>query len=365
MENGERREEKKERKEVSRAELMSYASIVISIVALALALFALLAKPSQIVAQQKTSNTTPQRVAFDIKSPLITPSTNLSDAPIITQQQPFGKRLTGINQPLNSSELDTINNAPNSYFETAGQMLLNGSIKNEVGARVNKVPLFMVNGKPSVIYFGSITCLFCGENRWAMALALSRFGNFSRLYKGYSSFGDADLPTIYWAPADYNSTSKDDLGNFYSSKYINFLSIDDEDPIIAGFDLNPLQVIEQNINATGNLAYEDAFNYIFNILGKNSTTAFQGTPYTIWGAYEVGGADAVDLGNSTPTSNNFTLTYMTHAQVLNQLAQPNDQFAWTEYAAADLYVALICNTINNTAPVCSLPVIKQLEQMGY
>ncbi len=66
-----------------------------------------------------------------------------------------------------------------------------------------------------------------------------------------------------------------------------------------------------------------------------------------------------------PTSDSFPLTNMTHEQVLAQLANPNDQFAWTEYAAADLYVAMVCSSINNTAPVCSLPAIQQLEKLGY
>ena len=58
------------------------------------------------------------------------PPLSLSAYPVITQQQPFGKRLTNINAPLNSTELAVINDAPSSYFETAGEMLLNGSIDN-------------------------------------------------------------------------------------------------------------------------------------------------------------------------------------------------------------------------------------------
>ncbi|MEM3212295.1 MAG: DUF929 family protein [Candidatus Micrarchaeaceae archaeon] len=367
-ESAERREEHHELKSLGAAKTLAYAAIIISVVALLVSTYAVL-KPSAAakLAPANSTTTVSQLYGFNIKSSLITPqSTPPAGAPVITQQQPFGERLTNINSPFNVSELAAINNAPNSYFETAGEMLLNGSIKNEVGTSHNKVPMFIVNGKPSVIYLGSITCIFCGENRWAMALALSRFGNFSALYEGYSSFGDGDLPTIYWAPARYNSSGTDDLGNFYSSKYINFISIDDENPITAGFALNPISVMQSNINATGNKAYIDAFSYIINDLGRNASTAFSGTPYTVWGAYQVGGADAVDFGNSTPTSSsNLPLTHMTHAQVLAQLANPNDQFAYTEYAAADLYVAMVCSSINNTAPVCSLPIISKLESSGY
>src|SRR6266550_1116651 len=55
-------------------------------------------------------------LGYNITSVLITPQTSLSDAPVVTQNQSFGKRLTGINLAFNSSELSAINNAPNSYF---------------------------------------------------------------------------------------------------------------------------------------------------------------------------------------------------------------------------------------------------------
>jgi len=352
------KEIKKEEKQERKYGILLYVVLAVSIVAIIMSAVAILMPRSTTAAPSTTTGKA--LLGFNINSNLITPPTSLADAPVITQNESFGHRLTNINEPFNSTELAVINNAPDSYFEQAGEMLLNGSIKNEVFPRGNRVPMLVVNGKPSVIYLGSITCLFCSENKWAMALALSRFGNFSELFKGYSSFGDGDLPTIYFAPARYNSSGTDSLGNFYSSKYINFISIEDENPITAGFALNPMPVIAENINASGNLAYKDAFALI-NELGSNQSTAFQGTPYTIWGAYQVGGADAVDLGNSMPKNQTFPLTYMTHAQVLSQLAHPDDQFAYTEYAAADVYVAMVCSSINNTAPVCSLPAIKELE----
>ena len=303
---------------------------------------------------QNSTNSTRPIGSYNITGTLIVPPTYLPDYPAITQNQPFGSRLTNINQQLNSTELSVIDNAPDSYFETAGQMYLNGSLKNYVGTQPLKVSPFIVNGKPSVIYLGSITCIFCGENRWAMALALGRFGSFSRLYKGYSSFGDGDLPTLYWRPDAY-SNSTVNLGAFYNSTYINFVPLEDTDPITGSFVLQPLSTIQQEINATGNPVYEDAMSYILRL------NQFSGTPYTIWGSYQSSGADAVDFGNTTPSAPPFPLTNMTHEQVLQQLASPNDQFAWTEYAGADVYIAMTCGAINNTASICSLPAIRAIE----
>lgn len=271
-----------------------------------------------------------------------------------------GSTLAGINNPLNSTSLSIINNAPNAYFEKAGEMYLNGTLSDPVFPSTTKVTPFSLNdGKATVVYFGSITCVFCGENRWAMALALSRFGSFSQLFTGYSALGDGDLPTLYWTAVNYNGSS-DALGNYYSSSMLNFMSIEDTHPITGGFALNSMSQIKANINAQNSTAYSDAFDYILN-LSNNKTTAFQGTPYTIWGNYLFSGADAEVFGNTTPSGGTLPLTYMTHGQVLSQLANPSDQFAYGEYAAADVYVAAICKSINNTASVCSLPAINALE----
>ncbi len=271
----------------------------------------------------------------------------------------FGDTLAGIDQPLNSSALAVINNEPNTYFETGGEMLLNGSIDNEVTVLANNVSVYTAGGKPSVIYLGSITCVWCGENRWAMALALSRFGKFSMLYLGYSSIGDSDVPTLYWKDDPLNLTGVT-IGNSYSSNYINFYTFEDTAPITGGFFMQLPQEIQQEVNATGNSSYEAAFNYLMTLQASNST-AFQGTPYTIWTGSEYGGADAIDFGNTLPETDVPQLTSETHGQVLRQLSNPDDQFAWTEYAAADSYISKICKALNNSASICSVPVIQRLE----
>ena len=335
-----------------------YIPLIISIIAIILSVYNV-AHPQQVVIyktviQNQTGGTATQLTGYNITSPLITPPTSLASAPVITANQSFGQRLTGINQPFNASELAAINNAPDSYYELAGEMYLNHTLNNSVGNPPNFVPLFNVNGKPSVIYLGSITCIFCGENRWAMALALAKFGTFNSLYNGYSALQDSDVPTIYWRPATYNSSTTD-LGSFYQSSYINFIAIEDANPIRGGFSLNPLSTIQKNVAAINNTAYTGAIEYILQM--KN----FVGTPYTIWGNYQFGGVDAVALGNSTPTSTKYPLTYMTHQDVLTQLSQGKSQFALTQYAGADLYIAYTCKSINNTASICSLPAIQKIE----
>jgi len=301
--------------------------------------------------------TTTSPVFIRVSGPLVTPPTSLASAPVITSEQPFGMRLTGINAPLTASELSVINNASNNNFEIAGLAYLNGTLANQVGTTPVLGPELVVNGKPAVVYLGAISCIFCGENRWAMALALSRFGGFSQLYTGYSSFGDADLPTLYWSPADYNATQAFEFGNFYSSSYVSFVTMEYSSPITLGFEAPTLSYLAQQAVALNNTVYKTAVNTIAQL------NNYQGTPYTMWGKYIVSGADAFDFGNSSATlsSGHYPLTNNTHAEVLAQLAEPTDQFALTEYAAADLYLTLLCLSTSNPVPACHLSAITQIE----
>jgi len=338
---------------------MIYASLVISVVAVGLSCFAIAAPHTIYVTNTiiETVNATTVTTTivpikgYTINSSLITPALSLADAPVITQQQPVGNRLTDINAPLNASELGAINNAPDSYFETAGNMLINGTLTNTVGIKTTAVPLFVVNGKPSVIYLGSITCIWCAANRWSMALALSRFGNFTYLFKGYSAMQDGDAPTLYWAPTHYASTNVT-FGSFYESDYVNFLPIEESAPVSGGFSLQPLSALQTYANKTDNLAYIDAMKYVVSI------NSFAGTPYSIWGDYVAPGSDARAFGNNSQSSD---LLNMTHEELLQQIANPTSQLGWTEYAGADYYAAMICKSINNAAPVCGLKSIKAME----
>jgi hypothetical protein len=336
-------------------------AILVGMVAIVMSGYAIL-NPRTIIEYRNVTSTTVTTTtistarSFNINSQVPTPPLSLANAPVITENQTFGSRLTDINAPFNATELAVINNAPDSYFTKGGNMLLNNTLANTVGGVVpTLLPSFILNGKPVVMYLGSTTCIFCAENKWAMALALSRFGNFSYLFKGYSALRDGDLPTLLWAPTEYNTSSSTSFGAFYKSNYITFLGVEDSALITGGFSLSSPAMMQSRANATGSQAYTDMLQYI------TLTNDFKGTPFTVWGSYEVGGVDAVVLGNATPTSQNYPLGKMTHSDVLRLLSESNSQFAWSEYAAADIYVALLCKSINNTAPVCGLSTIHAIE----
>lgn len=356
----------------ARFRVMAYTGMTLSIIALVV-VAALSVELTRAIADRRSATTTFGPTS--ITGPLITPPSSLMDAPPILADQPFGQRLTGINLPLNSTQLSMINDEPASYYETAAKMWLNGSLSSVVGQQLAFAPLLTVNGKPAVIYLGAISCVYCGENRWAMALALSQFGSFQQLFFGYSALGDQDVPTLYWSPAHYNSTSAE-FGNFYNGTYVNFLSIEYSSPITGGFQMQTIPYFVDQAAATNNAAYEKAVGLI------SSMNNFAGTPYTIWGNYAVLGADSTNFGDVTSTTSSSSngnstsgavllpLATMTHDQILESFAHPSTQFAWTEYAAADYYIALVCATLGvgsvssaNAPPICSIPAISSMATL--
>ncbi len=343
-------------KEIGRIKVVSYASLAVGIASiLFVAVLAVQLNAFYHSGDTTSTSTTTSYKAITLSGSLITPPLTLPDAPPITAEQPFGSRLTDINVPFNATELAVINNASQAYFVTAAKMYLNRSLTIAIGASVSPAPMLVVNGKPTVTYLGAISCVYCAENRWAMALALGQLGGFQNLFKGYSSLGDSDVPTLYWAPAHYNVTQGIDWGNFYTSRYVNFVSIDYASPITAGFQMAPLTYFQQEATRIANPIYGNATSTI--IMLNN----YAGTPYTIWGKFSVPGADASNFGDpSSNSTTNLPIASLTHAQVLSLLATPHTPFGWNEYAAADFYIALLCASMSSPAPVCSLPSISTM-----
>jgi thiol-disulfide isomerase/thioredoxin len=164
------------------------------------------------------------------------------------------------------------------------------------------------NGKPEMLYIGAEFCPYCAAERWAMAIALSRFGTLSPLHGIYSSRTDTDpnTPTLTF----YQST--------YTSKYLAFTPVENETITHA-----PLQ----------------------------NTTAPQ---MALWKKYDSSstglGYPFIDFGNKfvikAPTFDPAVLAGMTWAQVATALHNPSSAVAQGADGAANLITAAICKMTN-------------------
>lgn len=81
----------------------------------------------------------------------------------------------------------------------------------------NATPL-TADRKPEVLYIGAEYCPFCAAERWALIIALLRFGNFTNLKFMTSSASD-------YSPSTATFTF---VGANYTSKYISFIAVETE-----------------------------------------------------------------------------------------------------------------------------------------
>ena len=73
------------------------------------------------------------------------------------------------------------------------------------------------DGKPLITYVGAEYCPYCAAERWALAVALSRFGTFSNLSGTHSSSSD-----VY-----PNTQTLSFYGSSYASPYVDFQGVEE------------------------------------------------------------------------------------------------------------------------------------------
>ena len=174
-------------------------------------------------------------------------------------------------------------------------------------------------GKPEMLYIGAEFCPFCAAERWAMAIALSRFGTLS------------PLRGIHSAPAPETAPHTPTLTFYqsgYSSPYLVFTPIENETVTHATL--------------------------------QNPTSA----QMALWQKYDSSGNGLgypfIDFGNKyvikIPSFDPGVLAGMTWSQVAAALHNPSSPVAQGVDGAANLITAAICKMTNGQpGSVCTAP----------
>jgi hypothetical protein len=152
---------------------------------------------------------------------------------------------------------------PNSLYQQIAAV--NDSTLSAVGSvagvasprQINGTALDL-NGRPEVLYIGAEYCPYCAVERWALLIALSRFGTFSGLQYMLSSSNDvnANTPTFtFW-----NAT--------YTSEYVSFVPVEEFNRTNEQTPWHLLNATEENVMSryrTGGFPFVDLGNkYVVN-----------------------------------------------------------------------------------------------------
>ncbi len=185
---------------------------------------------------------------------------------------------------------------------------------NAVGVTSPKVPVvapvlmhgqppLSAGGKPEVLYVGAEYCSFCAAERWALVVALSRFGTFTGLRNMQSSSTSA-FPEI-------QSFSFD--GATYRSPYVSFTGIEEysDAPGTNGIFTRiafPTAAQQGTVNRYGPIAVpgwtarsgEELFPFV-DVANKAVIGTSQFSPAAIEGQSQASIADRLDDPTAVPT----------------------------------------------------------------
>ena len=254
-----------------------------------------------------------------------------------------------------------------------------------VPSNISKNKSISSDGKPTFVYIGAQGCPYCAGMRWAITIALSRFGNFSKLFYDRSATNDANVPTLMFnfSQTLFNQATSDpsingqvpygdenpepfQTGAYYASKYINFEPFDEYG---GSFLINTTGIgqisptIYNNVYLEGMNGVKTSGQTVTSANGFNITNFFVGgVPFfDINNQYVFDGAN-INAGTYL-TSSGLNPAYSTHQDMLNSIENPTSgSFGQTVLGSANILTAQICTVINNTAPVCSLSYIQSLQK---
>lgn len=107
-----------------------------------------------------------------------------------------------IGQPVSSAILSQVTGVSDATLESVG---VPSGVTPPVAISGSALTS---GGKPEIVYIGGEFCPFCAVERWALIVALSRFGTFQGLQYMLSSSTDlnANTPTFTFASATYTSS---------------------------------------------------------------------------------------------------------------------------------------------------------------
>jgi Domain of unknown function (DUF929) len=200
-----------------------------------------------------------------------------------------------------------------------------GGLPNPLTRTTGATTLTGSGGRPEILYIGAEWCPYCAAERWAMVVALSRFGTFSGLSFTTSSSSDVfpDTHTV-----SFNGSS-------FQSSTIEFVPVELEDR-----NRNRLQTptaqenqIWQTYDLQGNIPFLD--------LGNRYTAVGRGVPPD-------------------------PLQSLSWQQIAAALSNPGSPVTKAIVGNANYLTAAICQLPGTqAAAACSSPTIKQIAaQLG-
>jgi hypothetical protein len=231
-----------------------------------------------------------------------------------------------------SQVFNAVTNVDPNVLATVGT----GGVQNPLHAVKGSPPVLTgPNGKPEFFYAGGDYCPYCAAERWAIIVALSRFGTFSHLDQIQSAENNISTFTFYHSA--------------YSSPYIDFV---------------PLELYGNNVDSSGSYAVlltptADQQKLIDTYDAPPYVSSAGVIPFVdIANKYVLSGASYSPqvLFNSSSQS-------LSWQDIAKSLSHPGSPIAQNVLGTANYLTAGMCLTTHQQpGSVCNTEVIQKIEQ---
>jgi thiol-disulfide isomerase/thioredoxin len=215
-----------------------------------------------------------------------------------------------------------IESSPGATLDSVGAGSASKMIPTKGQARLTS------DGKPEIVYMGAEYCPYCAAERWAMVVALSRFGSFSNLHLIHSDSEDVypNTPTLSF----YKSS--------YTSKYVDFTPVE-----MYGLTETGTELQKPTSAQTALMSKFDAPPYVEKADAGSFPFLDIGNQYLVIGAQYI------------PSD----LSGLTWAEVATDMSNPSSTVAKDIDGAANTITAGICKiTPKAPASVCTSAGVK-------
>jgi len=207
-------------------------------------------------------------------------------------------------------------------------------------------PSLAAHGKPEVLYVATEYCPYCASQNWAMVVALSRFGTFTRLRTIRSSaLNSALLPSVTdqtYPPLDTWTF----YGSGYISKYLTFVPVETRSNVLVSRHANPLHQNSYTVRQRLTPAQQAIFAKYDNL---------RAVPFA-----DFGNRYALTGSSFDPT----VLEHETWSQIAAELRNPHGIRGRSILGAVNYITAAICQLTRDQPATACTPAVKSLLPGG-
>lgn len=296
---------------------------------------------ARIAAQREAARRAEQRKRIYIAGGSILAVIIVVIAFVLVKQNSGGPAAVGSNGPTGTALTSVVNQTTSVPVATLEKVGAGSAYSNPIITVTGNQPPLTSGGKPEMFYFGSEYCPYCAAERWAMIVALSRFGTFSGLATTHS----ASVNGAGNQEPNPNTSTWTFAHASYTSKYLTFDSVEQysnvPDSSTGGY--KPLQT---PTNAQMALV-----------------TKYDAAPYV--SSQAAGSIPFIDFGNkyiiSGASYDGSVLAGKSWAQIAAALKDPTSPITKAIGGAANYITAAICKMTGNQPASACTPAVKALQ----